>query len=86
MKQWNIAQQNFQVVNYQGGVKSNLVRMKSDPEGKKYYPEGKKSYTQGMKSQKMSCKNEIIVVCIQTNLMITILRIALVNRYIYNCV
>ena len=79
MKQWNIAQQNFQVVNYQGEVKSNLVRMKSDPEGKK-------SYTQGKKSQKMSCKNEIIVVCIQTNLMITTLRIALVNRYIYNSV
>ena len=86
MKQWNIAQQNFQVVNYQGEVKSNLVRMKSDPEGKKYYLEGKKSYTQGKKSQKMSCKNEIIVVCIQTNLMITTLRIALVNRYIYNSV
>ena len=60
----------FQAVTYQGGVKSN--------------PQGKKSYTKRKIIEDQSCKKEIIVVYIQTNSMITILRITLVNRYIYN--
>ena len=37
LKQSNIAQGNFQAVNYQGGVKSNPDGKKSDTKGKKSY-------------------------------------------------
>ena len=39
----NIAQGNFQALNYQGGMKSNPVGVKFYLEGKKSNPEGNKS-------------------------------------------